>query len=143
MFNIHAKSHFSRYSLQFLEALKAGSNVVSTRVEVLEVADPVALPGGVQAAHGQRRPDVLGHLVQEGFHGGHLPLVHHEPAAAVEGVSVPVDHHALHGGQEARGSRRAVCHLRDGDGGGGGGGGGGPDASANTGSRKSSGKAIL
>lgn len=94
--------------LQFLELFKACSNILGSRAEVLKVCDPVALSWGVQGPDGQRGTDALGHFCQKGLHGSHLPLVDHEPPARVEGVSVPVHHHALHRGQDGHtgGARR-------------------------------------
>ena len=85
-----------QYSLQFLEPLKASSDVLGSRPKVLEVCDPVALPRGVQGPDGELGTDVVGHLVQKSLHGAHLSLVDHEPPSTVEGVTIPVHHHVLH-----------------------------------------------
>lgn len=101
------QNYFSNL-LQFLELFKACSNILGSRAEVLKVCDPVALSWGVQGPDGQRCTDALGHFCQKGLHGSHLALVDHEPPARVEGVSVPVHHHALHRGQDGHtgGARR-------------------------------------
>lgn len=84
------------YSLHFFELFKAGSDVLSSCLEVLQVRDPVTLSGGVQGPNGERSPDALGYFVEKGLHGCHLSLVDHEPPAGVEGVPIFVHHHALH-----------------------------------------------
>lgn len=98
------------YSLQFLEPLKAGCDILGSWFEVLQVCDPVALLWGVKIPDSKRSPDALGHFVQEGLHGGHLTLVDHKPTSAVEGVSIP-EHHYVLDWRQVRWNCSAGCHL--------------------------------
>ena len=97
-------SHAVTNSLQSPEPLKPSSDIVCSRLQILQLTHTVAVPWGIEGPHGQRCLDVQRHVVQEDFHAGHLPLVHHEPPARVEGVPIAVDHHALDGGQDGHGN---------------------------------------
>lgn len=83
-------------SLELLEGLLAPGHVVAPALDLVELADAVPGPRGVQVPDGPKgRLHAARHLLQEDVEAGDLLLVDDDAAAREEGVPVAVHQHAL------------------------------------------------